>query len=129
MILTVIGEKFTIKSVCFQDPCFTENDKKFLQQRGHTVLDWDAAALEVPGGYAIDPQLLSSISTSTMCYLPFLPLTAIVEVISAAKPSLYFGSDLVGTTVQRVLVSAMKSIHPCSYSTDVSRTKIKGSSL
>lgn len=69
------------------------------------MLDWDASAPEVTGGYAMDPQLLNSISRSTMCYLPFLPLPTIVEVICAANPSLYLGCDLVGTTVQRVLVS------------------------
>jgi hypothetical protein len=40
-----------------------------------------------------------------MCYLPYLDLTVIVEVIGAARPSLYLGSDLVGSTVSRVLVS------------------------
>jgi hypothetical protein len=69
------------------------------------VLDWDTTAPEVTANsYAMDPRLLGFISRSTMCYLPCLHLPTVVEVICAAKPSLYFGSDLVGATVHRWLV-------------------------
>lgn len=53
----------------------------------------------------MDPRLSEFLSPSTMTYLPFLDLTIIVEVIHTAKPSLYFGVDLIGTTVYQNLVS------------------------
>jgi hypothetical protein len=54
----------------------------------------------------MDPRLPDLISSSTICYLPCLDIDVTVEVICAAKPSLYLGNDLVGPTASALLVSS-----------------------
>lgn len=74
------------------------------------MLAWDGPPAHKPDGSRseltyMDPQLAELISSSTMCYLPYLDFTVIAGVISAARPSLYLGADLVESTVSRILVS------------------------
>ena len=101
------GEKFTIDNVRFQDPSFTDADREFLEKRGHTVVDWNTDIPKVGGGYSMDPSLLKFITSSTMCYLPFLDDTTIVEVICSVKPSLYLGLNLVASSIKEFLVSQL----------------------
>jgi hypothetical protein len=100
-VLSCLQEKFTINTIRFQDPAFTPKDREFLRKRGHTVLDWNSPVPDRGEDPPLDPQLHNLISSSTLCYLPHLSLTVVVEVICAAKPSLYLGDDLVATTVHR----------------------------
>jgi hypothetical protein len=100
-VLSCLREKFTIDTVRFQDPAFTPTDHEFLRKRSHIVLDWDNPVPDWGEDPPLDPQLRNLISSSTLCYLPHLSLTVVVEVICAGKPSLYLGDDLVGTTVHR----------------------------
>jgi hypothetical protein len=100
-VLTCLREKFIIDTVRFQDPAFTPKDREFLSRRGHTVLDWDGPVPEHGKDLPLNPQLHNLISSSTLCYLPHLPLAVVVDVVCRAKPSLYLGDDLVSTTVHR----------------------------
>lgn len=52
----------------------------------------------------MDPRLADIISSSTMCYCPYLDVSTIVEVIVTAKPSLYLGRELISNTANMVLV-------------------------
>ncbi|KAH8586204.1 hypothetical protein B0O99DRAFT_695709 [Bisporella sp. PMI_857] len=104
-VINCLRAKFPIGPVRFQDPNFTKKDQEFLEQRGHTVLEWNGANLSTD---ALDPQLTNFLSSSTFCYLPCLDLPIVVVVIHAAKPCLYLGSDLIVNTVKQNLLRNKK---------------------
>jgi hypothetical protein len=107
--LTKTEEKFTIDNVRFQDPTFTPEDCEFLRQRGYVVIDWDENVSIEPGNYGteLDPSISKFLSSSTLCFFPFLYIPALIPAMLIAKPNLYLGVDL----VQYVALSDFRNPH------------------
>jgi hypothetical protein len=74
---------------------------RFLGQRGYTVVDWDTKVENIDEGTGsdLDPRISKFLSSSTMCFFPYLFIPPLVQAIVIAKPNLYLGLDLVGYTV------------------------------
>jgi hypothetical protein len=108
-VLTIAEqEKISLSRVVrFQDPSFTKADREFLRKRGHIELDCDPTISKRP----MDPRLSGLVSSSALCCLPCLDIDVAVEVICAAKSSLYLGNDLVGPTASALLVSQRRILY------------------
>jgi hypothetical protein len=74
---------------------------RFLRQKGYTVVDWDRKVENIDEGTGsdLDPRISKFLSSSTMCFFPYLFIPPLVQAIVIAKPNLYLGLDLVGYTV------------------------------
>jgi hypothetical protein len=74
---------------------------RFLRQRGYIVLDWDTKVENIDEGTGsdLDPRISKFLSSSTMCFFPYLFIPPLVPAIGIAKLNLYLGLDLVGYTV------------------------------
>ena len=88
------GSKFRIPQSLIQDPAFTAADRAFLINRGHTVLPYPTRLSGRGDGFPLDPSLLPRISDRTFFFAPALDLHVAVDVLLAAKPSLYWGHDM-----------------------------------
>lgn len=104
-----LGSRFTISSSLIQDPKFTATDCAFLQRRGHTVVRYphhSSGLRKVGGSFPPDPSLLQHISESTFFFAPGLDIPISVDILLAARPSLYWGYDMCLDTANVFFVCA-----------------------
>jgi hypothetical protein len=89
--LAILGEKFKLPQVCFQDPAFSQVDVDFLEGRGHEVLPYSKPGNG--GGWMCDLQMLKRIANSTFLYAPYLNYDPLAEVIGIGRPGLILSCD------------------------------------
>jgi hypothetical protein len=65
------------------------------------VVAWDTSVgnIDKGTGFGLDPRISEFLSSSTMCFFPFLFIPPLIQAIVIGKPSLYLGLDLVRFTV------------------------------
>ena len=65
------------------------------------MVDWDTKVENIDEGTGsdLDPRISKFLSSSTMCFFPYLFIPPLVQAIVIAKPNLYLSLDLVGYTV------------------------------
>jgi hypothetical protein len=65
------------------------------------VVGWDPSVGNIDEGTGcdLDPRISEFLSSSTMCFFPFLFIAPLVHAIVIGKPNLYLSLDLIGFTV------------------------------
>ena len=79
-LTTVLGRRFTVEHVYFQDPSFTALDIEFLHSRGGEVLQ--------------HPAHRTHISETTFLFAPCPPSTLLLHVLHADFPPLAITNDI-----------------------------------
>ena len=79
IILQILTERHSIQEVYFQDPAFSEAEKKFLKSLGYTVLE--------------DPAAYEKMSASTFLFAPFLAYNVAASALAVSFPALYMGNS------------------------------------
>ena len=78
VMLQILVEGHSIQEVYFQDPTFTQVEKRFLESLGYTVLE--------------DPAAFEKMSASTFLFAPFIPYDVASSAFAVSFPALYMGN-------------------------------------
>ncbi|MCJ1358301.1 MAG: hypothetical protein MMC33_008300 [Icmadophila ericetorum] len=79
-MLELLGKKFTIHAVSFQDPAFNDLDEEVLQSKGYKIVQ--------------DPAASKLMTSTTFLFAPCNGWWTIAHSLEVAHPSLFIGNNL-----------------------------------